>query len=151
MVDKPFSAGDHVKFKAGGAKGIIEAIVKKEAIVVVGDMRMHVKLRDLQVMETPAAAPRTSSQNDLAVKSAQFEANLDLRGMLPTDALRVLEGFLDDALLTSANSLRIVHGKGNGTLRNLVKNKLREYQKQIKHHHPAHYEGGDGVTVVEVL
>ncbi|MCF8248131.1 MAG: Smr/MutS family protein [Saprospiraceae bacterium] len=57
---------------------------------------------------------------------------------------------MDRALMTSANSLQIVHGRGTGVLRRTVKNKIREYWEVKQSYHPASDEGGDGVTVVEL-
>jgi DNA mismatch repair protein MutS2 len=65
------------------------------------------------------------------------------------DAIKVLQDFLDRALLTSTSNLRIVHGKGTGVLRNVVRRKLQEYREVKRAYHPAEDGGGDGVTVVE--
>ena len=71
--------------------------------------------------------------------------------MSKDEALRVLERFVDNALLSSAVSLRILHGKGDGILRKTVKQKLREYGGSIgRMYHPEADGGGDGVTVVEL-
>ena len=72
-----------------------------------------------------------------------------MRGMSMLDADKALEEFMDRAVVSSANSVHIVHGKGNGVLRKVVKNKLREYKQVKKFFHPEHNEGGDGATVVE--
>ena len=82
--------------------------------------------------------------------SATFDPKLDLRGMTMMDAEQVLQDFMDNAVTSSANSLRIVHGKGDGILRKVVKKKLREYKEVKRQFHPEHFEGGDGVTVVEM-
>jgi DNA mismatch repair protein MutS2 len=76
---------------------------------------------------------------------------VDLRGMSKDEAMMVLERFVDNALLTNASALRILHGKGNGVLRNVVRQKLREYGGNISSmYHPQQEGGGDGVTIVEL-
>ena len=66
------------------------------------------------------------------------------------DALDSVEAFLDRALIENVNEVSIIHGKGNGVLRNLVLNKIKEYSA-IKHfYHPPQQEGGNGLTVIEM-
>jgi DNA mismatch repair protein MutS2 len=142
--------GDYVKMRNGGATGTVESVNKNNAIIVVGQMRMTVKLRDLEHAREPLdIRPVVSIQSDTISQSAGFESRLDIRGLKPEEAIRVLQDFLDQALLTSANHLRIVHGKGTGALRNLVRSKLREYREIKQSYHPAAEQGGDGVTLVE--
>ena len=67
------------------------------------------------------------------------------------EAMMVLEKFVDNALMTNANSLRVLHGKGDGVLRKVVRQKLREYGNNITNiYHPEPDGGGDGVTIVEL-
>ncbi|MGI9160908.1 MAG: Smr/MutS family protein, partial [Saprospiraceae bacterium] len=91
-------------------------------------------------------APKTDLQH-----TADFESKLDLRGMSKEEALRVLEKFVDSALLSNAALLNILHGKGDGILRKVVRQKLREYGGNISNvYHPARELGGEGVTIVEL-
>ena len=83
-------------------------------------------------------------------KGAGFQSKLDIRGMRLEEALKIVEEFVDHALLTSANNLRIVHGKGNGVLRKAVRMKLKEYNLPMAISHPEPELGGDGVTLVEI-
>jgi DNA mismatch repair protein MutS2 len=71
--------------------------------------------------------------------------------MSKEEALRVLEKFVDNALLSNAAALRILHGKGDGILRKVVRQKLREYGSNVSRiYHPETENGGDGVTIVEL-
>ena len=149
-VPKPVSPGDYVRLRAGGAIGKVEEVQAKKAIVLMGGLRLTVALRDL----LPAVAPTTQHTNtpktDLQYAAA-FESKLDLRGMSKEEALRVLEKFVDSALLANAALLNILHGKGDGILRKVVRQKLREYGGNISNvYHPARELGGEGVTIVEL-
>lgn len=149
-IEKAIEAGDFVKMRAGSATGKVEEINKKEAIVLMGDMRVKVKLKDLVAVGTPLEIRSTPSvMTDSVTKSATFDPKVDLRGMSMLDAERVLQDFMDNAVLSSATTLRIVHGKGDGVLRKVVKKKLKEYKEVKNQFHPEHFEGGDGVTIVE--
>jgi DNA mismatch repair protein MutS2 len=142
--------GDFVKMRNGGATGTVESVDKNKAIVIIGQMRMTVKVRDLEHAREPLDVRATTSvQSDTISQNSGFENKLDIRGMTPQEALKVVEDFIDRALLTSANHLSIVHGKGSGALRNVVRTKLREYREVKSAYHPANDEGGDGVTLVE--
>ena len=142
--------GDFVKMRNGGATGTVESVGKNSAIVIIGQMRMTVKLRDLEHGREPLGVQSTTSiQSDTIAQNAGFENRLDIRGLTPDEALKRVEDFIDRALLTSANNLRIVHGKGTGALRNIVRTKLREYREVKQAYHPASEEGGDGVTLIE--
>ena len=66
------------------------------------------------------------------------------------DADVTLQLFFDKALLSNARLLEVVHGKGSGALRKLVRSKINEYNDLIFDGHPVDEQGGDGVTVVKL-
>jgi DNA mismatch repair protein MutS2 len=149
--DGPIQKGDFVKMRSGSATGTVVSVDKKKAIVEIGQLRMTVKLRDLVHANAPLEINnKPAVRTDMLANGANFDSKLDIRGMSMTDALSIVEDFMDRALLTSANSLEIIHGKGSGALRNVVKQKLREYREITRMYHPAPKDGGDGVTLVEL-
>lgn len=148
--DRPLQVGDFVKLKSGGATGEIDSIDRKNAIIFMGGMRMTVKLRDLQLAKTPLDIKTNQSVHSDVDYAARFESKIDIRGMRYAEAMKVVEDFVDQALLADVSNLRIVHGKGNGSLREAVKKKLREYNMTMDIYHPAAEAGGDGVTLVDL-
>ncbi|HHS96098.1 MAG TPA: endonuclease MutS2, partial [Phaeodactylibacter sp.] len=90
-------------------------------------------------------------QVDTLEHKVKFESGLDIRGLTREEALRTLEVFVDKALLSNATHLRIIHGKGIGVLRKAVWRKLKEYNAIKSIYHPEGRDGGDGVTIVEML
>lgn len=140
--------GDFVRLIAGSATGRVEAVDKKQAVLLIGDMRMTVKLRDLEQAKAPLDVNANKSVQTDVAQNAGFQSKIDIRGLRPEEALRVLEEFFDNALMANSNNLRILHGKGTGALKNVVRTKLKEYNvpMQISHPHPEF--GGDGVTIV---
>lgn len=150
VEDKPVQVGDFVKLRTGGATGQVETVDKKSAIVLIGDMRMTIRLRDLQQAKTPLSVQASQSIQSDIDRAASFPLKLDIRGLRYDEAMKVVEEYVDQALLANANQLRIVHGKGNGSLRTAVRKKLREYSIDMKLSHPAPELGGDGVTLVEM-
>ena len=83
-------------------------------------------------------------------RAADFSPSLDLRGNRAEEAVSKLDAFIDEALLLGINELRIIHGKGNGILREVIRNYLRDYSyiKSIADEHVEH--GGAGVSVVRL-
>ena len=150
-MEKTIEVGDFVKMRAGSATGKVEELNKNEAVLLMGAMRVKVKIKDLVAVATPLDVRAIKSVNTEGVmKSASFDPKIDLRGMSMLDADKILQDFMDNAMMSSANSIHIVHGKGNGVLRKLVKSKLKEYKNVKRQYHPEHFEGGDGVTIVEM-
>jgi DNA mismatch repair protein MutS2 len=148
--ETPLKAGDFVRLINGGAMGRIESLKKEKAIVLVGDMRMTIHLRDLQALNNEPLDIQSakSIRTDAAFPGSGFQSKLDIRGVRMEEALKIVEDFIDQAILSNANQLRIVHGKGNGVLRKVVRMKLKEYNLAMQITHPEPELGGDGVTVV---
>lgn len=118
--------GSFVRLRAGGATGRVTEISNKKAMVEMGGLTITVLVRDLLPAAEPIKQIASITSTDLE-RLAAFDAKLDIRGMMKDEALTVLEKFVDNALLSSATTLRILHGKGTGILRQVVRQKLREY------------------------
>jgi len=146
---RPIATGDFVRLRAGGATGQVEEIKGQNATVLMGGLRITTKLLDLLPAVEPLAQQSSGNRSDIQ-RVASFDAKVDIRGMAKDEALQVLEKFVDNALLTNANTIEILHGKGTGVLRNVVKQKLREYGGNIARAYHPEDGGGDGVTVVDL-
>jgi len=146
--DRPIKVGDFVRLKSGGATGEVDSVDRKNAVVIMGGMRMTVKVRDLELAGAPLVIQSRQSIHSDIDYAARFDSKIDIRGMRYEEAMKVIEEFVDQAILADVSSLRILHGKGNGSLRGAVKKKLREYKLEMEVYHPAPDAGGDGVTLV---
>jgi DNA mismatch repair protein MutS2 len=148
---EPIQVGDYVKLRSGGATGLVESIDRNRAMVQIGEMRMVIKLRDLQLAKEPLSVQSSKGvRHDVATSSTGFQSKIDIRGMRFDEALKIVEDFIDQALLTNTPYLRILHGKGNGALRKAVRQKLKEYRVDMAISHPEEELGGNGVTLVEI-
>jgi DNA mismatch repair protein MutS2 len=154
--------GDKVYLRTLGAQGVVSSISAEEAEVQVGVLRVRTRLSDLQ---RPREAAETQSVTQTSRKnlSARDEARpamrslgltpsspgieLDLRGQRAEDALGSLEQYLDAAYLAGLPFVRIIHGKGTGRLRAVVRQALSENPHVRSHEPGGEKEGGDGVTV----
>lgn len=148
--DDDIKVGDHVRLRAGGATGEVETINKKRATIIVGDLRLEVKIRDLEQANAPLTIRKQKSVSSNIAATATFSNKLDVRGMRYEEVLATMELFVDNALIANASQLRIVHGKGTGTLKRAVRQKLAEYKHRFTLTTPPREAGGDGVTIVDL-
>ncbi len=148
ILNRPMQAGDHVKLRRGGATGIIESIDRNVVVVRMGELRMTANAKDLEAIHEQLDIRRTPSiRKNLREHEGGFKTELDVRGFRREEVLNLVQDFVDRGMIENVAELKILHGKGNGTLRKAVKEKLREY-KLVKARHPAANQGGDGVTLV---
>jgi DNA mismatch repair protein MutS2 len=105
------------------------------------------------ILQPQAPQPRSPYSGylaDLQEKHNNFRLTLDLRGKRVDEALSLLQRYIDDAILLSIHEVRILHGKGNGVLRQVTRDYLRS-QKEVKSATDERLEaGGAGVTVVGI-
>ncbi|GAB3571707.1 endonuclease MutS2 [Spirosoma luteolum] len=136
--------------------GQVLALRGKDAEVRIGDLKSNVKLNRLEKVSRKTFRDATESKDDkprsrgmdMNEKMQNFSFNLDIRGKRGEEAIGEVDRFVDDALMLGFPELRIVHGKGDGILRTLVRNHLRGY-KQVARMADEHADrGGAGVTVV---
>ncbi|MFA6277946.1 MAG: Smr/MutS family protein, partial [Pedobacter sp.] len=77
-----------------------------------------------------------------------FRPELDLRGMRSENAVQEVENYLDKAIMLGFPSIKLIHGKGDGILRKLIREHLKKY-KEVTHLEDEHADrGGDGITYV---
>lgn len=117
------------------------------ALVQVGAIKMSTPVAKLEIVaKDPKTSPKPRS--NMGLKKAQTASTeLHLRMMRAEDAERELERFIDDAVLAGLDSVRIVHGKGEGILRKMTQDYLRRHQHVRSYRLADASEGGEGVTV----
>ncbi|MFS0636348.1 endonuclease MutS2 [Mesobacillus foraminis] len=144
-----FSAGDEVMVTTFGQKGhLVDRVSDDEWQVQIGILKMKVKERDMEFIETP----KQKDVRQVAVvkgRDSHVGLELDLRGERYEDALRRVEKYIDDALLASYPRVSIIHGKGTGALMRGVQEYLKNHRSVKKIRFGEAGEGGTGVTVVE--
>jgi DNA mismatch repair protein MutS2 len=149
MTDlKPLKKGDYVQLRTGGYTGKIESVSNDKAEVTMGDLRLTIRLIDLIKVKPPAESKDKKSALSVP-KTVLFSNKLDIRGLTKEEANLRFEQFMDQSLMQNVQELHIVHGKGTGVLRQLVRDKLKEYRDVKTVRHPAPELGGDGVSIIE--
>lgn len=151
---KKLKKGDSVKIVSMGLNGIVNTLpdAKGNLFVQCGIMRTQTNIRDLVLIEensisTPALQ-RTNASKIKMSKSFSISTEINLLGKTVDEAIAELDKYLDDAYLAHLPSVRVVHGKGTGALRNAVQNHLKRL-KYVKEYRLGEYGEGDaGVTIV---
>ncbi|MDA9773951.1 Smr/MutS family protein, partial [Saprospiraceae bacterium] len=109
------------------------------------------KITDLVPADAPIEKHRSRSvQSSLSNQDGQTLTQLDIRGMTMSDGVRMVEEFLDKAMLSNVHELTIIHGVGSGVLRKETKRICREYRDIKEFFHPPYEAGGDGVTIIKL-
>jgi DNA mismatch repair protein MutS2 len=156
VVGGPIEIGDMVRIKGQDTVGEVTDFKGKDAEIRIGQLSSKVKTSRLEKISRTAAKklikekeqPKAMTGIDLNQKRADFSHNLDLRGKRAEEALNELDNYLDQAIMFGYNEVRIVHGKGNGILRDVIRKHLMSYP-QVATAVDEHVErGGAGVTVV---
>lgn len=157
--EKPqkIEAGTKVRLKGQEIPGEVLQVRSGSALVAFGDMTSSVPLDRLEtVSENAYRKFRRSSHHEpewsetLRQKKMQFKPEIDVRGMRANEALQTVMDFVDEAIMIGAGTVRILHGKGDGILRGLIRDYLQTVDL-VRSSRDEHVErGGAGVTVVEL-
>lgn len=148
--------GDVVRVKDTGALGEVIGLKGKDAEISIGDLKSTIKLNRLEKISRKAYKEAMGTENipassyNLSRKHSEFSPNIDIRGKRGEEALGEVDALIDNALVFGVNEVKIVHGKGDGILRSLIRNHLKNY-KQVKAMTDEHADrGGAGVTIVRL-
>lgn len=151
-----FCVGDNVRMRGLTTVGTVEAISGKEATVISGDVRTKVKMSRLEhTTKTPETTqPATfgiskETRQTIDSHKLNFHQDLDVRGMRGDEALNAVQHFIDDAILVGMSRVRILHGKGNGILRQLIRQYLQSVPNVTSCKDEHVQFGGAGITVVD--
>ena len=155
-VPKKLRIGDSVKVISMNLKGTVHSLpnARGDLYVQMGILRSLVNINDLILLEEDAAPgtkkfQKTSAGKIKMSKSASVSTEINLIGKTTDEAIPLLDKYLDDAYLAHLPSVRIVHRKGTGALRNAVQAHLKRL-KYVKSFHLGEFGEGDaGVTIAE--
>ena len=165
---KKLKIGDGVKVLSMNLKGTVSTLpnARGDLYVQMGILRSLVNIRDLELLNEKdisatlgdgssisyggkAARGKGSGSSQIKVsKSSTVSAEVNLIGMTVDEAVPAMEKYLDDAYLAHLQTVRVVHGRGTGALKNAVHKRLRQL-KYVKEFRLGQFgEGDSGVTVV---
>lgn len=157
---RPLKIGDRVRVRTLNMEGTITSLGELEAEVLVGNLRIRSRMDDLErpgeePQETVAVSEKkTQSIGSTVTPATPFRSSpgmeIDLRGQRAEDALDALDRYLENAFLVGMPFVRIIHGKGTGRLRQVIREALRDSSHVTHFESGAENEGGDGVTIAHL-
>ena len=151
--------GDSVKIRGLSTVGKIESMDGKNATVIFGGMRTKMPASRLEYVDMAEAkkedvAPvfnvSRETRETIDNRKLNFHQDLDVRGMRGDEALNAVMYFIDDACLVGMSRVRILHGKGNGILRQLIRQYLATVPSVTSFRDEHVQFGGAGITVVDI-
>lgn len=152
--NEPLKSGDYVRIKNTDIIGELLSIEGDDAVLDINDIRLKTALRKLvktgRIPNKKSTFRSGKAQlnilNEINEKAARFNLAIDLRGKRAEEALSLLRKYIDDAILLNMGEVNILHGKGDGILRPLIREYLQTV-KEVKHFGDAPLEmGGAGIT-----
>lgn len=147
--DRPLRLGDQVRVRSLGHQGIVIAISEADAEVQIGALRARARLGDLELIADDEKTNSRESEWTGVIQLAESPGGeISLRGQRVEDALINLDRYLDAAYTAGLTSARIIHGKGTGTMREVVRTELKKRSYVDRYDFAPDNQGGEGVTVV---
>ena len=151
--------GDKVKVKGNDLIGEVLQVGKNSITISVGNITSKISPEQLERISNKEFNTALSKQpkpmsnihsQDFSQKRLNFKPSIDIRGERLVDALDIVARFIDDALMVGMDQVKILHGKGNG----ILKEEIRQYLKTVPGVTSCRDEdirfGGSGITIVEL-
>ena len=154
----PLKVGEKVRVKDNGMVGEVSKVSAKSVTIIVGNISSKLALDRVERIssnEYKAAAKQTATPPRQIVDAGitdrrlNFKTELDIRGERLNDALDIVTHYIDDAMMLGMSTVRIIHGKGTGVLREEIQKYLRTIPGVSCHDEHIQF-GGSGVTIVEI-
>lgn len=152
-LPRPLRAGDSVEIVSTRTKATVLETPKpgEKVKVQAGILKIQVEQSDLQLLEFEQVKQEAPRSGGVRLKApAQFTTELDLRGESGDEAIMELDRFLDSAVRLHMETVRIIHGKGTGVLRQRVQTHLKRHPQVKSFRLGVYGEGEDGVTIASL-
>lgn len=155
----PLQVGEKVRIKANGMVGEVSIVSDKAVTVIIGNIKSKMPLDKVERITSneyksavkAALKPVTQTipmDSSISERKLNFKMELDVRGQRVNEALDNVMHYIDDAIMLNVSSVRIIHGKGTGALRDEIQRFLRATPGVVSAKDESVQLGGSGVTVV---
>ncbi|CAM4223482.1 DNA mismatch repair protein MutS2 [Pedobacter westerhofensis] len=147
----PIEVGDWVQLINTETTGQVLEINRGNLVLALGDLRSVVKKDRVQKISNKQAKKVVQSNSfsgRISDAIGSFSAELDLRGMRGENAIQEVEKYMDKSIMLGFPFIKIIHGKGDGILRKMIREYLRKYREVNRMEDEHADRGGDGITYV---
>lgn len=150
--------GDKVRITGQNTVGDLIEINKKNAVIAFGQLITTLPADQIERVSNNEAKQIEKNRNigksrlisGLSEKRLTFKSEIDIRGKRAEEAISIIQEFIDEAIMFNVNQLRILHGKGNGILKEIIRNYLKT-EPAITSFKDEHVDfGGAGITVINL-
>lgn len=144
-------AGDQVRMIGSDQVGDVILVSSNSALVLFGNVQVRVALNQLVRIKVHTDGKRQGKKikDSMVISELPFSLTLDLRGKRAEEALPEVERFVDQALIKRVSRIYILHGRGEGILRKIIRQYLNGLKDILSYEDEHPERGGDGVTVIE--
>lgn len=151
VLPRPLKKGDEVIVTSIGKKATVLETPKDGELVYIqaGIIKTKVRINDLRLI-TESEKQKTRQASYRMSVNRDFKPEIDLRGKTGEEAWNAVDKYFDEAQLAGFKSLRLIHGKGTGALKNYLWNELKRDKRVGSFRIGQFGEGDGGVTVVEL-
>ena len=152
ISNKAIKVGDWVVYGEDQIVAEVLSIQKNKAELAIGELHTWIELSKLQLTanRSKKVINQSAFSKVIATTASHFQPQIDIRGARGEEALWEVEKFLDKAIMLNYSEIRILHGKGDGILRKLIREFLKKYDV-VSDVQSEHVEfGGDGITIVNL-
>ncbi len=153
---EPLKVGEKVRIKDGGLVGEVSKISSRAVTLIIGNITStmspdkveRISSNEFREASRKAfAAPMQKVDSSITERKLNFSPELDIRGERLADALNIVTRYIDDAIMLNVGTVRIIHGKGTGVLREEIQKYLRTLPGLSVSDEDVR-NGGTGVTIV---
>ena len=154
----PLKVGEKVRVKENGMVGEVAKVSAKAVVVIIGHISSKMPLDKVEritsnefksaVKETSRPVSAVKVDSSINERKLNFSTELDVRGERLNDAIEKVTRYVDDAIMLNISSVRIIHGKGTGVLRDEIQKYLRTMPGVASARDEHIQFGGSGVTIV---
>ncbi len=153
VIHEKLSAGDVVRIKGQTSAGEVMEVSGKKATVAFGMIKTTVNIDSLERVSSNQLKKEKKASNTrdlLHERKLNFKQDIDVRGMRGDEALQAVIYYIDDAIQLGVSRVRILHGTGTGTLRQIIREYLGTVEG-VAHFQDEHVQfGGTGITVIDL-
>ncbi|NVO20055.1 MAG: Smr/MutS family protein [Bacteroidetes bacterium] len=153
-----FKVGDKVTMEGQYEAGEILEITSHEVVVAFRTIKLHVKPEFLELISNPVIKAESGSRrnisynnmiNDMNARMSNFRLSIDVRGYRAEEALGIIQKYIDESVMLRVPEVSILHGKGNGILRQIIRNYLQSVPEVKQFADEKLEAGGAGITLVK--
>lgn len=154
----PLKAGEKVRVKENGMVGEVAKVSAKAVVVIIGNISSKMPLDKVEritsnefksaVKETARPASTIKVDSSINERKLNFSTEIDVRGERLNDAVEKITRYVDDAIMLGVSTVRIIHGKGTGVLRDELQKLIRTIPGVASVRDEHIQFGGTGVTIV---